>query len=524
MASRSLAATRPSSPQPVASPARRRPFGPLLAVAAIGLLVLAVPVAASGAFYGSFALSDGIASGVTVSGLSVGGLTVDQAAAALDDLWNHQITLQVVDPPTGSAWTMSPAELGFTVDARQTAERAFSVGREQQLTEAVERAATSLRLGIDIEPVVNLDASTARTRLVALAPLTGTLSQDAHLEIVDGIVRITPSREGRMLNVDATLELMAADPATLLVRYGFVPLIFSPQPPDIVDVQAAADQAERLLAAPAVLAAYDPVTGEMLTWAPDRATIGDWIRIAQGGMPESVELDAARIAASTEVWAASLGDERQIDAAAAASALQQMMLGAPAQPAIVSYRPTAYTAQGGESLASIGYRHGLPTWKIQEYNPTTSPYLALPAGTEITLPPKDAMLLLPVVPNKRIVISIAEQHLWTYEHGALRSEHVISTGIARSPTLPGLFQVLSHVEDAYASRWDLWMPHFLGIYDALPGFTNGIHGLPLLSSGVRLWGNVLGRPASYGCIILDLDAAEDVYHWAEDGVVVEILR
>jgi lipoprotein-anchoring transpeptidase ErfK/SrfK len=138
------------------------------------------------------------------------------------------------------------------------------------------------------------------------------------------------------------------------------------------------------------------------------------------------------------------------------------------------------------------------------------------------LPPKDAMLLLPVVQGKRIVISIAEQKMWTYEAGGLRSEHVISTGIARSPTLPGLFQVLSHHENAYASRWDLWMPNFLGIYDALPGFTNGIHGLPLLSSGVRLWGNVLGRPASFGCIILDLKAAEELYAWAEDGVVVEI--
>jgi lipoprotein-anchoring transpeptidase ErfK/SrfK len=33
---------------------------------------------------------------------------------------------------------------------------------------------------------------------------------------------------------------------------------------------------------------------------------------------------------------------------------------------------------------------------------------------------------------------------------------------------------------------------------------------------------VLGRPASYGCIILTLDDAEQLYNWAEDGVVVEI--
>ena len=51
---------------------------------------------------------------------------------------------------------------------------------------------------------------------------------------------------------------------------------------------------------------------------------------------------------------------------------------------------------------------------------------------------------------------------------------------------------------------------------------NGIHGLPTLSNGNRLWAGNLGHPVSYGCIILDLDAAEDLYNWAEEGVVVEI--
>ena len=58
--------------------------------------------------------------------------------------------------------------------------------------------------------------------------------------------------------------------------------------------------------------------------------------------------------------------------------------------------------------------------------------------------------------------------------------------------------------------------------EAWPGFMNGIHGLPTLSDGRRLWGNILGRPASYGCIILDLKNAKWLYDWAEDGVVVEI--
>lgn len=110
-----------------------------------------------------------------------------------------------------------------------------------------------------------------------------------------------------------------------------------------------------------------------------------------------------------------------------------------------------------------------------------------------------------------------------YENGEQVHEFIVSTGIATSPTFPGVYQVRTHELSAYASNWDLTMPHFLGIYEAWPGFMNGIHSLPTLSNGRILWGNVLGGPASYGCIILSLENAELLYQWAEDGVVVEII-
>lgn len=310
----------------------------------------------------------------------------------------------------------------------------------------------------------------------------------------------------------------------MLVRYGFVPIIFSTTPAPQEAAREAAAEAERLLALPLSLTAYDPVTDEYLHWSPDRAERGEWLSFSTVGESIRVSIDEGRLIESAQAWSLLLGEERQAEVSAIARGAQAVLAGETPETLILRYQPRTYVTTGGETLAAIGYRHGFPTWKIEEYNPGVNLRSWLASGTSVVLPPRDAMLLLPVVPGKRIVISISEQHLWAYEGGALRSDHIISTGISRSPTLPGLFQVLSHVENAYASRWDLWMPHFLGIYDALPGFTNGIHGLPLLSSGVRLWGNVLGRPASYGCIILDLPSAENIYTWAEDGVVVEIRR
>jgi lipoprotein-anchoring transpeptidase ErfK/SrfK len=163
----------------------------------------------------------------------------------------------------------------------------------------------------------------------------------------------------------------------------------------------------------------------------------------------------------------------------------------------------------------------MPYWMILHANPGLDPD-TLWVGAELVVPSKDDLLPLPIIPGKRIVISIGKQHMGVYQNGSLLRDFVISTGIDRSPTQPGIFQVQTHQPIAYASVWDLYMPNFLGVYEAWPGFMNGIHGLPTLSNGRRLWANILGRPASYGCIILDLQPSEWLYNWAEDGVVVEI--
>ena len=97
-----------------------------------------------------------------------------------------------------------------------------------------------------------------------------------------------------------------------------------------------------------------------------------------------------------------------------------------------------------------------------------------------------------------------------------------ATGIEESPTIPGTYQILTKDEEAYASIWDLWMPHFMGFYRTAPDFTNGIHGLPTLSSGRQLWAGYLGSPVSYGCVVLGLEEAQALFDWAELGALVVV--
>jgi hypothetical protein len=65
------------------------------------------------------------------------------------------------------------------------------------------------------------------------------------------------------------------------------------------------------------------------------------------------------------------------------------------------------------------------------------------------------------------------------------------------------------------------MPNWLGIYWA-GNLENGIHALPILPGGGRLWDGYLGTPVSYGCIILGITEAQQLWDWAEIGVPVDI--
>jgi len=74
----------------------------------------------------------------------------------------------------------------------------------------------------------------------------------------------------------------------------------------------------------------------------------------------------------------------------------------------------------------------------------------------------------PIAENKRILVSISQQKMWAYENGGGQVEWLVSTGIASSPTLPGVFQIQSHEPNAYAANWNLGMPYFMGIYRPVP--------------------------------------------------------
>jgi LysM repeat protein len=189
-----------------------------------------------------------------------------------------------------------------------------------------------------------------------------------------------------------------------------------------------------------------------------------------------------------------------------------------------------YTVRPGDTLNLIALRYNIPMQSLIVANNLANPSF-IRVGQVLTIPGAGqspaAATAVPVVPGptgqgKEIVVDISEQHLYAYQNNQLVFSFVASTGIGNSTRI-GTFKVLDKIPRAYSSAFNIWMPYWMGIYYS-GTLENGIHGLPLLMNGVELWGNLLGRPATYGCIESKTSEIKQLYDWAEIGTPVIIRR
>lgn len=193
-----------------------------------------------------------------------------------------------------------------------------------------------------------------------------------------------------------------------------------------------------------------------------------------------------------------------------------------------SETPETYTVRAGDTLFSIARKFETDVSTLSALNGISNP-AHIYVGQELRLSgdvPALASAPASVTSGgwgggKRIVVDISEQHLYAYQGDQLVYSFVASTGQAPTYTKTGEFYVQSKIPNAYGSAWNIWMPHWLGIYWA--GSTeNGIHALPILPGGGTLWAGYLGTPVSYGCVVLGTYEASQLYQWAEIGTPVSI--
>lgn len=514
-----------NAPRSAARPERQRkeqaekhqraiPWGLVAGVATLAVMLLACLLV-----LGVLAMmysSDEIMGGVSVAGVDVGGQTEGEAAATLRDNW-VSITLQDDD----RTWAVNPAELGIMIDAEASAEAAYEQGRDEG------SMIETLFGNVDVAPVVSVDMAKAQSKLEELAPQLEQAPVNAGVQLVNGQVTATPPVEGRQLDLASTLATLQEDPGNVLAD-GVLELSMFALQPSVTDASPMVAQAAQLLANPLNINAYDPISNESLNWGLPPEEWGRWLVAtpdSSSAIGLALTLDAGGLRSYLEGQADAVGANRYLKVDDAVEGIQQAVAQQNMNPVVrVYHHETQHTVQAGETFSSIGYDYGIPYPWIQAANPGVPENLS--AGQVVTIPSKDDLLPYPVVPNKRVVVSISQQRTVVYENGQVKWDWPASTGINSSPTAPGIFQIQSHETNAYAANWDLWMPHFMGVYRPVPSsdFMNGFHGFPSRGGYQLLWQNSLGSRVTYGCILLDTNNAKLLYDWAEEGVVVEIQR
>lgn len=527
------------------SPTRRPTPAAFWILLAIWLLLLGL---AAGAAVGLTQIyrSDRILAGVSALDVDLGGLTVAEAAERLDEAWQaRKITLFTED----ASWPLAPDQLGLRLDAGLMARQAHALGRSPATAAAMRDTISRLLAGLNIlpvraaarpvEPEWYFDRAAAAETVRTLAAQIEVPAQDAGIQVVDGKVTTRPSATGRALDIAAVLAALETHPwqtamaqldATAARRIA-APIVF--QAPQITDVSAVVSEVSPLLGQPITLQLFDAVRNERLTWVVSPADLGQWLAFqapapsadAAAGKTLTWSVDEAQIIAYLKAQNQTLDNQRYVDSRAVAPSLAAAFK---ARQAVVklalSHTDRAHTVQSGETLSSIAFDYGMPYPWIQAANPGIGD--AIFVGDRIRIPSPDVLLPLPAVDNKRIVVSLSEQRVRVYANDRLQWNWPASTGMAESPTSPGVFQVQSHEELAYAANWDLYMPWFMGIYRPVPGnnFMNGFHGFPSRDRRQFLWESNLGGPITYGCVLVSTTNAKLLYDWAEVGVIVEIQR
>lgn len=155
----------------------------------VAALVVLLVIAAFGALFMLAMLPDRIAEGVSVAGIPLGGQTSDEASAALEQSFATQ-TIQLVDGSRN--WSVSPRDLGVTVDAAASLQAAEAAAPNTNVMPqyAVDLAATQNGL-VALSEQINLDAIPDRDgRSIDIPVLLERLRVDLAGEIADGVIEL----------------------------------------------------------------------------------------------------------------------------------------------------------------------------------------------------------------------------------------------------------------------------------------------------------------------------------------------
>lgn len=267
---------------------------PILLISGGILLILLLAI-----FVGLFQITfrSKIIPGVSAYGVSLTGMTAEQATAALEARFTYDQDAVFTFRDGEQFWQMTAGELGVVFDAQATAAEALAAGHSgNPVEDLIDQVLTWLN-GHSVAPIVRYEQRVAAERLSAIAAEINRTAQDATL-VIDGLnIEATPGRSGRSVDVMATLNRLDSSILNLNAG-GEIALIVNETPPVAWDAEAAARKARVAISAPVILVADDGYGGTMGPWSASVEQISRLLRIetvtnGDGSLSYDVTVDTA---------------------------------------------------------------------------------------------------------------------------------------------------------------------------------------------------------------------------------------
>ncbi len=225
--------------------------------------------------------------GVSVAGVDVSGLSINDAALKLSQTLSFPITGKILFRDADKVWVVTPAELGMVFDPSASALAAYKYGRSGGLFGALTGQISAGGPGSDVAPVVIFDQRVAYTYLQNIAVQVDQQVVEASLHLDGTNVVAQPGQLGRLLNLDATLIYLGAQLQSF--RDGEVPLVIQEAAPKLLDVSSQADAARRILSQPLTITVPNYREGDPGPWTYDIPVVANMLAVSvvdNGGRSE----------------------------------------------------------------------------------------------------------------------------------------------------------------------------------------------------------------------------------------------
>ena len=241
---------------------------------------------------------DKIHAGVHVGTVDVGGMTVDEAKAAISETYQPMIdsadiymyeseeAMEAQEKPTkiafdyetmlsfeknpleGPAFVISPATLGATIDSEALAQEAYAVGRGWDFFFGRVRGYT---FGVEIDPVVTLDQGSFTALSEMLTGALGNAMVNPDIAFSEGTFTTTEGNDGYMVVDDKLMESLQKMMLAEGDRAFVVPMQNVKMQVDLRDAQKAADKAQAAITEPITLEYNDQ------SWEVGPEVLGSWV-------------------------------------------------------------------------------------------------------------------------------------------------------------------------------------------------------------------------------------------------------